>query len=249
MTKSCDSLLPSVERRLAAWISVHDTPRRSEGQRPGPTITLSRKYGCEAFPLALRLKELLDDSGGETWNIYDKALLERVSEAEHLSMEILEDLGSTRFADDSLGFLFPGHVTHDQAFRHLAWHLVHIAQSGHAIIVGRGGAILTQHLKNCYHFRLEASDGFCVSSTAQRLKITEKEAAERLREFGQKREAFIENHLRTSIRDLAHYHAVYNRDRSGLEEIATGIASFVRRSWGEQARARDEALAAVAAST
>jgi hypothetical protein len=235
MTKSCDSLLPSVERRLAAWISFQDRSDCPEGQRPGPTITISRKYGCEAFPLALRLKELLDDAGGEPWSIYDKALLEQVSEAEHLSMEILEDLGSTRIADDSLGFLFPGHVSHDQAFRHLAWHLVRIASAGRAIIVGRGGARLTRHLKNCYHFRLEASDEFCAASTARRLKIPEQDAAEMLRRGGEKREAFIDAHLHASVHDLAQYHAVYNRDRSGLDEIAAGIASFVARSWAKDA--------------
>ena len=120
MTTSRDSLLPSVERRLAAWLSVKDRATGAESHRPGPTITISRKYGCDAFPLALRLKELLDAACEEPWIIYDKALLERVSQAEHLSMQFLEDLGSTRVADDSLGFIFPGHVTHDEAFRRLA---------------------------------------------------------------------------------------------------------------------------------
>jgi hypothetical protein len=128
--------------------------------------------------------------------------------------------------------MFPGHVTHDEGFRRLAWHLALVADAGHAIIVGRGGAILTRHLKNCYHFRLDASDAFCVSSTARRLKISEKEAAEKLREYEQTGDAFIEGQLRASVRDPAHYHATYNRDRSGLDEIATGIVSFVQRSWG-----------------
>ena len=234
MIKSTDPLPPGVERRLAAWISVKDGPKGAEAPRPGPTITISRKYGCEAFLLAERLKRLLDAAGEEPWIIYDKALLERVSQAEHLSMEFLKDLGSSKLADDSLGFIFPGHVTHDEAFRRLACHLVLVAYAGNAIIIGRGGAILTRHLKNCYHFRLDASDAFCVSSTAQRLKISEKEAAEVLREYRQKGDAFIESQLRASIRDVAHYHAVFNRDRSGLEEIATGIVSFVKRSWGDR---------------
>src|SRR3972149_3126400 len=108
MAKSHDPLPPGVERRLAAWISVKDGPKGAEAPRPGPTITISRKYGCEAFLLAARVKRL-------------------------------------------------------------------------------------------------------------------PEAAEVLREYRQKGDAFIESQLRASIRDVAHYHAVFNRDRSGLEEIATGI--------------------------
>jgi len=246
MVTSHDSLLLSVERRLAAWISAEDKTKGAVGPRPGPTITISRKYGCEAFALALRIKELLDAACEEPWIIYDKALLERVSQAEHLSMEFLENLGSSRLADDSLGFMFPGHVTHDEAFRRLAMHMLLIAGAGNAIIIGRGGAILTAHLKNCYHFRLDASDAFCVSSTAQRLKISEKKAAEMLREYQQKREAFIESHLRVSVRDLTHYHAMYNRDRSGLEEIAASIVSFVERSWKDRTYFKAATSAAVA---
>jgi hypothetical protein len=246
MATSHDSVPLSVERRLAAWLSVKDKPKGAEASRPGPTITISRKYGCEAFPLALRLKELLDAACKEPWTIYDKALLERVSQSEHLPMEFLENLGASKLADDSLGFIFPGHVTHDEAFRRLAMHLLLIAETGNAIIIGRGGAILTRHLKNCYHFRLDGSDAFCVSSTAQRLKIPEKKAAEMLREYQQKRESFIENHLRASVRDLTHYHAVYNRDYSGLEEIAVSIVSFVERSWGDRTSFKATALAAVA---
>jgi hypothetical protein len=246
MTKSNDPLPSRIERRLAAWISVKDGPKGADAPRPGPTITISRKYGCEAYPLALRLKELLDATYEEPWIIYDKVLLERVSQAEHLSLEFLADLGSSRLVDDSLGFIFPGHVTHDEAFRRLAWHLVLIAEAGNAIIIGRGGAILTRHLENCYHFRLEASERFCVSSTAQHLKIAEKEAAEVLREHQQKRDAFIESHLRTSLRDVAHCHAVFNRDRSGLDEIAASIVSFVDRSWGDRTCFKADTLASVA---
>ena len=122
-----------------------------------------------------------------------------------------------------------------------------IAEAGNAIIVGRAGAILTRHLKNCYHFRLDASDAFCVSSTARRLKLSEKEAAEMMRQYDQKREAFIERHLRASIGDLTHYHAVYNRDRSGLEEIASGIAPFVERGWEHGTCFKSGIPAAVAA--
>lgn len=246
MTTSHDSLLPSVERRLAAWLSVKDKPEGAESHRPGPTITISRKFGCEAFPLAVRLKELLDAACEAPWIIYEKALLERVSQAEHLSMKFLEELGSTRLADDSLGFIFPGHVTHDEAFRRLALHLQLIAGAGNAIIVGRGGAILTRHLKNCYHFRLDGSDAYCVSSAAQRLRIPEKKAAELLRECQQNREAFIESYLHASVRDLTHYHAVYNRERSGLEEIAASIVSFVVRSWPDKSCFKAAAIATIA---
>lgn len=229
MTQSGGPLPPRVERRLAAWISIKEGPAGTRAPLPGPTITLSRKYGCDAFALAERLKARLDPISDEPWVIFDKALLERVSEAEHLPLKFLEDLGASRFADDSLGFIFPGHVTHDEAFRRLAWHLLLIADSGYAIIVGRGGAVLTRHLEHCFHFRLDASDTFCIASTAQRLGIPTTEAANTMRQCQETRDAFIENYLRTTLDDATHYHAVFNRDRCGLDDIAASILPFVER--------------------
>ena len=67
-----------------------------------------------------------------------------------------------------------------------------------------------------------------------------------LRENQQKREAFIESHLRSSVRDVTHYHAVFNRERSGLEEIAASIMSFVERSWGDKTYFKAAAIATTA---
>ena len=238
MPKSYSELLPSVERRLSAWISLLDKRPSTEPQRPRPTITISRRFGCEAFPLCERLKVLLDEATGECWNIFDKALLERVSQDEHLSMDLLENLGGPSRAADAIGSLFSGYVSHDAAFRCLARHVVLIAEAGNAIIVGRGGAIITQGLPNCYHFRLDASVKFCVAATVRRLEVSEKEAAEMLREYDTKREGFIEDCLHASVRDIGHYHAIFNRDRSDIDQIAHSIVAFVASSWEDKSHFR-----------
>ncbi len=235
MPKAHSELLPSVERRLTAWIAIADRRRGPEPQRVRPTITISRRFGCEAFPLSVRLKELLDGATGESWNIFDKALLERVSQDEHLSMDLLENLGGPSRAADLIGSLFHGYVSHDDAFRTMAKHVLAIARAGNAIIVGRGGAIITRELANCYHFRLDAGDQFCVAAMVRRLGVSEKEAAVMLREYDRLRERFIEEVLHASVRDLGHYHAVFNRERSGIEEIARSILTFLETHWEDRA--------------
>ncbi len=235
MPKSYSELLPSVERRLSAWISLLERRPATEPHRNRPTITISRRFGCEAFPLCERLKDLLGEATGEAWNIFDKALLERVSQDEHLSMELLENLGGRSRAGDAIISLFScRHVSHDEAFRRLARHVMLIAQAGNAIIVGRGGAIITARLPNCYHFRLDASVRFRIGATMRRLEVSEKEAGEMLREYDRMREAFIEDCLHARVGDLAHYHVVFNRDRSGLDEIAKSIVSFVAAHWEDK---------------
>jgi hypothetical protein len=245
MTKSYGQLLPSVDRRLSAWIAVAEKLGTARPQQTRPTVTISRRFGCEAFVLCERLKAQLDAATGETWTIFDKALLERVSQDEHLSMELLEKLGGPSRALDSIGFLFPKHVSHDDAFRLLARHMLAIAEAGNAMIVGRGGAVITRHLRNCYHFRLDASDEFCVAATMRRLEVPEKEAVEMLREYDRMREGFVEGRLRVNVRDLAHYHAVFNRDRSGIDEIARSIFTFVANSWEDRSYFGSAVAAAV----
>ena len=147
MPRTYGQLVPSVERRLSAYLSLAEKRGSTEPQAGRPTVTISRRFGCEGYPLAERLKELLDAATGETWNIYDKALLERVSHDEHLSMTLLEGLGGPSRAIDSIGFLFSGHVGQDTVFRRIVKHLVAVAEAGRAIIVGRGGAILTQRCR------------------------------------------------------------------------------------------------------
>ena len=40
--------------------------------------------------------------------------------------------------------------THDEAMELLSRHIMSIAVNGHAIIIGRGSAILTKELPNCF---------------------------------------------------------------------------------------------------
>jgi hypothetical protein len=246
MPKSYGELPPGIERRLSAWISLLDHRRVTEPQRPHPTITISRRFGCDAFTLSERLKALLDAATGETWTVFDRALLERVSHDEHLSMDLLSNLGAGSHAVDAISVFVAPHVTHNDAFRLLARHLVLVAEAGNAIIVGRGGAVLTQRLPNCYHFRLDASEKYCIEATMRRLNISQREAAEMLQEYDTTREGFIEHCLRASVTDIAHYHAIFNRERSGIDEIARSIVSLVAHSWVDKTYFRAGSAPAVA---
>ncbi len=233
MAKSYGRLVPSVERRLSTWVSLSEA-RPPHAPRRRPSLTISRTFGCEAYPLAERLKELLDAATREEWNIYDKALLERVSRDENLSLKLLEDLGGPSRALDSIGFLFSGHLSQDLIYRRMIRHVVRVAEDGNAIIVGRGGAILTQSLPNCYHFRLEATFEFRVASVARRLQVPQAEAEKTVREGDKMRERFIEECLGHSLSDVLLYDAVFNSARQGVVAIARSIVAYVADTWPDK---------------
>ena len=219
-------LIPNVERRLSGWVNVHD---RLSQQRGGahPTITISRQFGCEAYPLAERLQQLLEARGIGHWAVVDKALLERVSAETHLSERLLGRLGDESQALDVLSSVIPGWTTHEEAYEILARYVVRIARDGNAIIVGRGGAVLTQTLPNCFHFRLEAPHDSRVASIARRMGVKEAEADALVAEHQAGRERFIERFLHCSIGDTRYYHAVFNTAKSPLERIAASILDLV----------------------
>lgn len=235
MAKSYGQLVSSVERRLSTWLSLAEK-RGGETPQGRPTVTISRRFGCEGYPLAEHLKQLLDERTGEVWMIYDKALLERVSHDEHLSLTLLEGLGGPSRAADSIGFLFADHVGHDAVYRRMIRHILQIAEAGNAIIVGRGGPILTQRLANCYHFRLDASFEFRVASIARRLDLPEREAQKMVRDGDATRETFIEKMLGATVSDLGLYDAVFNNARHSVAAIATSIVAYMAATWPDAKR-------------
>lgn len=224
-------LVPAIEIRLGSLLEI--TRRRDESaasrDKVWPTITISREYGCEAYPMTECLKEIMEKKTGQTWTIMDKALLEEVAKHHQLSEEIVHRLGEkkSRLLDDVLATFSPRWKSDNDHFRLLCKHVFSLAEKGNTIIVGRGSAIVTQQLKNCYHFRLYASHQFKVASIARRLKMS-KDEAERLVEKNQKqRDAFIHDYFNLDPRDLRFYHLVFNNDKNSPERIAQMISEYV----------------------
>jgi len=216
-------LIPNVERRLSAWVGVRERLGREPRREPQLTITISRQFGCEGYPLAELLSSQLQERTGEVWTIFDEALIERASRDTDLSEQLLGNLGARSQLLDNLANLIPGWRTHGEAYTLLARYILRIASAGNAIIVGRGGAVLTQSLSHCRHFRLEAPRHRRVQSIQERLGLSHDDAEALVVEHEQRRERFIERFLQCSMADTRYYHAVYNTEKSPVERIASSI--------------------------
>lgn len=218
-----EKLVPNIDRRLSTWIAIQEQLKKEPRHERKPTITISRQFGCESFPLAETVQNLLEKKTGEVWTIFDKTLIEKVSRETALSERLLTNLGDASRAFDALVTMIPGMRTHSDAYQILARYVIRIALGGNAIIVGRGGAILTQHLPNCFHFRLEAPIEHRIGSIQQRLNIPFEEAKTLVIENQKLRERFIEGFLNSSIADTRFYHAVFNSSKSPILNISRSI--------------------------
>lgn len=224
-------LIPAIEVRLGGLL---ESIRRQEADAARnrakicPTITLSREYGCEAYPVALRLKELMELKTGVSWGLMDKALLEEVARNHQVSEELLHGLGEkTRFLDEILATFSVRWKSERDHFRLIVKHMVNLAEKGNVILVGRGGAIITQNMKNCHHFRMYASHEFKVRSISKRLGIAREEAEPLIERRQKVRDNFIRDFLDRDARDLKYYAMVFNNDKSTADRIAMTIADYV----------------------
>lgn len=222
-------LIPSIDKRMGAFIELS---RRQMGMLeeppPKPTITVSREYGCEAYPMAELLRQQMEQRTKESWTLMDKALLDEVARNHNLSEQVLQKLGEKhRLLDEFLSTFSPRWKSDKDYYRLLCKQIIALAEQGNVIIVGRGGAQVTQRMKNCFHFRMFASHPFKVASIAKRLGV-EKADAEVLVDKRQKeRDRFIRDFLDRDPYDPNVYHLLFNNDRSGAAKIATTIADYV----------------------
>jgi cytidylate kinase len=218
-----EKLVPNIEHRLSTWVRIQEGLKKGPRPEQKPTITISRQFGAEAFPLAEALKDLLEKKTGDAWTIFDKSLIEKISSETSLSEQLLTSIGEASKALEALATMIPGMHTHSDAFKVLTRYVMQIALDGNAIIVGRGGAVITQHLPHCFHFRLEAPLEHRIRSIQERLNIPYEKAKKLVIDNQKISERFIEDLLNSSVADTRFYHAVFNSSKSEVSGIAGAI--------------------------
>ncbi len=233
MAKPLSMLPVGVEQRIRTWGEIQNRLASAAERRIRPTVTLARRFGCEGFPVAERLQQLLSEASGEPWSIFDRDLIEKVAAEEGIPHRLLTDLGDMSRALEALGLYATTHVAHDRAFEKMAQYIVQIARVGNAIIVGRGSAILCASLANSYHFRLEASHAWRVKSMMTRGDLSQKEAEHLVETSTRQRERFVNQALGADITDFKHYDAVFNNERHTAGSVAAAIVGYVRAAWGD----------------
>src|SRR5512138_209842 len=99
-----DLLIPSIENRLGGLIEVSRRVRlekSADKKFRKPTVTISREFGCEAYPTAEKLKKMLEEKTGEPWALVDRTLIDEVARHHDLAADILHNLGTRpRWLDD-----------------------------------------------------------------------------------------------------------------------------------------------------
>ena len=226
-------LIPSVDLRIGSLEEYNRQQKQKAGlhhrkPKSRPCLTISREYGCEGYPVAELLREMLMRKTGEEWVLIDKAVLEEVARRHHISEEILRSLGEkNRILNEVLATFSPRWTSDQDYFRLLCRHVVSLAEQGNVIILELGGAIITRHIENAHNYRLYASQAFKVGAIARRLGIAVDEAEKIVEKQQRLRDHFTRDFLGQDVHDSSHYDLLFNNDRNSAEKIATTIAGHV----------------------
>lgn len=195
-----------------------------------PTITISREFGCEGFPLAKAIIQKLSkpDAG---WELYSRELINAISEESDLLAEIYDKENSTErnklFQDlQELLNVAPSDYTR---YKELAQNVRLIGDQGRAVIVGSGASILAQKETNFFNVRITGSFAFRSARIAKELNLSQYEAEKVVTEQSSKRVEFIQKFSRQDIADPSLYHIVFRNDHFDADQMADLVIEAMKK--------------------
>jgi len=227
-----DQFIPSIEKRIATWTELQKK-RKAQDEKdvaPQTAITISREFGCEAYPLAEQLKAKLDTQTDQTWTIFDDALIDSIVADHELSRHLLKNYGErAKYLDFILSSLLPAWKSEAEAFKPMLETVFSIAQQGNAIIVGRGAFTIAANLSNCYHVRLIAPIEFRALKYANNANMSLDDSISFVREKEELRTRFLKHFANCQFKP-ADFHLVINNATAPIEVIADTVLYFVLNS-------------------
>jgi hypothetical protein len=203
----------------------------------GPVITISRAAGARGNTIAEELASIL---GRNTqipqrypWTLFNQNLIQHVIDEHELPPGTAEyfpegsALEIRSMIAEMLG-LHPGVFT---SVRKTTETIRRIAKTGNAIIVGRGGNLITADIAHSIHVRLVGSEKSRARHYARHFNMSETKAASEITRLDRARKRYIKSHFAADIEDSTLYDLVINTDRftdqAAARIIATSLAERI----------------------
>ena len=210
--------------------------------RPGPAITLSYQTGAGEHEIATRIAEILQAAEpvmSTPWTVFDRRLIEQVLKEHHFPESMAKFLPEDRrtIVEEEIGDLLGLHPPSWVIVPQIAETILHLANAGHVILVGRGAAFITAHLSNVFHVRLVAP----LSDRLERVKIAENITARAAARYiakkdrGSRRYA---SYFHGNVNDDSFYHLVINTGRFSCLAAAQLIAEQAGKFFQSNIRER-----------
>lgn len=199
---------------------------------PKPFVTISRQSGCGAHVAAERLAEYLqarDRDAACPWTVFDRNLVEKVLEHHHLPKQLQKFMPEDRITEfaDIMDQLFGLHPASQTLVHKTTETILHLAELGRVILVGRGANVITSKFDTALHVRLIGSLEKRVERIQHFEGLNAKQALAFAREQDRGRARYLKKYFGKDIDDPLLYHLVINTDFVSCEEAARVIGDAV----------------------
>ena len=198
-----------------------------------PAITFSRMTGAGGLTVADELAEYLQAKVPRhaPWTVFDRKLVEQVLEDHHLSKRVAEFMPENHksMLTDIFEELLGLHPSAWTLVHQTAETILHLAQMGNVILVGRGASVVTRELDNVFHVRLVGSVAKRIERVQQVYELDRPAAIEFINRKDKGRRRYLKEHFHEDIDDPLLYHLIINTDRIRSEDAARLIGDEVIR--------------------
>ena len=195
-------------------------------------VTISRQAGCGAGVVAEKLADYLHQpaaGNGGSWTVFDRNLIDKVLEDHNLPTRLAKFLPEDRISqlEDILADVFEVHPPSETIVYQSTETILRLADMGNAILIGRGGNIITAKLPHVLHVRLVAPFARRVEYAHQFYNLTGNEAHKFCLNQDRARERYLKKYFNANIDDPLLYHLVINTDLVGYDQAAQLIGDAV----------------------
>ena len=208
----------------------HSESRQFE-QLGRPTITISRMTGSGGRTVAASLAEYLQVKAAShcPWTVFDRNIVEKILEEHHLPQRIAEFMPENHksMLMDTVEELLGLHPSTWTLIEHTTQTILHLAQMGGVILVGRGANVITARLPNTFHVRLVGSLEGRSKRVQEVFQLGPDAALEFIEKEDHGRQRYLREHFGKSIDDPLLYHMIINTDQMKYDDAAVVIGNAV----------------------
>lgn len=219
-----DICLPFIESQYqyAATTPIPLAPRHAT---PRLAITISRQSGSGAHAVGEKLAQYLQACvPHETlpWMLFDRNLVERVLEDHHLPQRLAPFMTEDRVTGitDMIEELFGLHPPFYTLVDITTETILHLAEQGNVILIGRGANVVTRNLSHVFHVRLVGSLEKRVAHMQELRGLGAKEAREIVRAEDLGRRRYLKKYFKQDFDDPLLYNLVINTDHTSYDDAA-----------------------------
>lgn len=198
-----------------------------------PVVTISREYGCPSKLIAQMLTDAINKKLGEAlrtrWKYISKEVLESAAKELQLNpadVKYLFNAGEKGLLEDFLVSFSPAYVSNIKVKHTLIKVVTTIAQAGHVVLVGRGGAAILQGKPGTLHVRLQAPLNWRLEAIISSRNIKAEEARKLIESTDKKRAALYEL-IQGKKLDPYMFDVEYNCSTLSKQQIVQGILAMM----------------------